>query len=171
MANVARYSISRKRISEYRFERFVWAWEVYVPRWSSKYYNQSSSKDYQFTMPTDQFTSTLSILLELFKKLVHRRTTLTITKEIPHLNFREPSDGITNSPTTTKFLKHLSKRTTTPITIPKDQKTSRIFPQILMLRNRTDHIANIALRVISFRRTHMTNNLCPIQCDPIERLY
>jgi hypothetical protein len=31
-ASVARYSMSRRRISEYRFERFVWAWEVYVPR-------------------------------------------------------------------------------------------------------------------------------------------
>ena len=39
-----------------------------------------------------------------------------------------------------------------------------------MLRDGTDQVSDMGLCGIGFRGTHVTDNLCPVQGDPIERL-
>jgi hypothetical protein len=55
------------------------------------------------------------------------------TGGLPHLNFRESSDGVTHPATATEFLEHLCKGATSAVTIAKNKEGRGVFPKIFML--------------------------------------
>lgn len=113
----------------------------------------------QFTIPSHQVESLRDLPFQLVKEVLNGVT---------DMHSRQKTSRITHATASAEFLQHHPSWATTAISLAKRKQRGVVLIHRFMLGYGSLDISKIGFRGIGLTRSHMTDDLAPIQSYPVE---